>query len=968
LLELASGESFDAGEVGAMSLLQRFSNLRIRNKLLISYSAVFFLSLTVGNTIIYHFVRRNIESNIESELQNTTTAILNMVKTAADVSIKNHLRAVAEKNKDIVKYFYAQYVDGHLSEAEARARAGQVLLSQRIGKTGYIYCLDSEGNIVIHPRPALLGVDLSAYAFIRDQKKRKVGYLEYDWKNPGESSPRPKALYMTYFEPWDWIISVSSYRSEFNELVNVDDFRQSVLSLTFGQTGYSYVLDLSGNLIIHPKLAGINILNETDANDRHFIRDMIKMRSGKIIYAWKNPDEAYHREKLVIFNYIPEFQWIVASSSYLDEFYAPLKTVERIFFFTVTVTLMLVLPLTQWISSTITNPLRELMHKFSQGAEGDISVRMQRRAMDEIGRLAQYFNTFMQTLKAYGQSLKAEIADRKKAEAAIRKSEAKYRELVENANSIILRVDSRGRITFFNEFAQSFFGFSEAEIVGRTSVGTIMPPNDSDGGNMWQMMKQIARHPERHGYYETEAMRRNGERIWVAWTHRAVRDSQGRITEYLCIGHDITESRAAEQEMAKMRHYLQNIVDFMPSILIGVDLSGTITQWNREAYRLTGVAQAAALGKDLAHVLPRFEAHREMILRAISHRILQKTEKVSHPAREPSGYYADIMVYPIIVQHVEGAVIRVDDVTARVRMQEVMVQTEKMMSVGGLAAGMAHEINNPLGAMLQSTQNILRRVSDELTGNHEVAEQCGTHLAAIRSYLKQRRIFAFLEAIRESGERAHKIVDNMLSFSRRSESRKQRVALAALLDKTISLAAHDYDLKKKHDFRRIKIIKEFETEPIQVACVPMEIEQVVLNLLRNAAQAMNGGRHGEGAPRITLRLYRDNSTAVIEVEDNGPGMDPQTLKRIFEPFFTTKDIGIGTGLGLSVSYFIITNNHNGTIEVSSRLAEGTNFIVRLPMEAAALSSCPSNGAVAHLEESDQHGLMRPTIGDGAHHR
>lgn len=132
---------------------------------------------------------------------------------------------------------------------ETKNRTRDVMLSQTIGKTGYIYSIDSHGVILIHPESALIQKDLSGYSFIADQKIRKDGYLEYNWKNPAETQPRPKALYMTYFEPWDWIISVSSYRNEFKELVNVDDFRDSILSLVFGQTGYSYVLDIEGNLI-----------------------------------------------------------------------------------------------------------------------------------------------------------------------------------------------------------------------------------------------------------------------------------------------------------------------------------------------------------------------------------------------------------------------------------------------------------------------------------------------------------------------------------------------------------------------------------------------------------------------------------------------------------------------------------------------------------------------------------------------
>jgi signal transduction histidine kinase len=291
------------------------------------------------------------------------------------------------------------------------------------------------------------------------------------------------------------------------------------------------------------------------------------------------------------------------------------------------------------------------------------------------------------------------------------------------------------------------------------------------------------------------------------------------------------------------------------------------------------------------------------------------------------------MVCPIEAGQVKGAVVRVDDVSQRVRMETIMVQTEKMMSVGGLAAGMAHEINNPLGGMLQSLQNVIRRLSAGLPANETEAAACGTRLKTIRAYMERREIFRFLENIRVSGERAARIVENMLSFSRRSESCKIAVNLADLLDRTVELAAHDYDLKKKFDFRRILIVRHYEPGLTAVPCVATEIEQVVLNLLRNAAQAMNDNGRRSRRPSITLRLRREKEFAVVEITDNGPGMDANQRKRIFEPFFTTKEVGVGTGLGLSVSYFIITNNHNGFMSAESAPGKGASFIIRLPVTA-----------------------------------
>jgi two-component system NtrC family sensor kinase len=300
--------------------------------------------------------------------------------------------------------------------------------------------------------------------------------------------------------------------------------------------------------------------------------------------------------------------------------------------------------------------------------------------------------------------------------------------------------------------------------------------------------------------------------------------------------------------------------------------------------------------------------------------------------------YADIMIYPLEVDGMQGAVIRVDDVTARVRLEDTMVQTEKMLSVGGLAAGMAHEINNPLSGMLQNAQNILRRIDPVLPQNLAAAEACGVDLPRLHAYLETRGVLRFIEGIRQSGERASTTVADMLNFSRQSDSRLVPTRLETLVDRTVGLAAHDYDLRKKYDFREIQIVREFEADLPEVLCAATEIEQVLLNLLRNASQALRLNHPPPQPPCITLRLKHAAPFVRLEVADNGPGMDEETRKRVFEPFFTTKEVGVGTGLGLSVSYFIVTNHHHGTLRAESAPGRGACFILHLPVAAPAVRS------------------------------
>ncbi len=392
----------------------------------------------------------------------------------------------------------------------------------------------------------------------------------------------------------------------------------------------------------------------------------------------------------------------------------------------------------------------------------------------------------------------------------------------------------------------------------------------------------------------------------------------------------IVDLRTKETDLSKTKNYLNNIINSMPSILVGVDQEGKVTEWNVEAERATGISAENAKGKSLNDVYPGLIARLEEVYKTMTEKKPYKAEKLMSWV-DGETRYSDIMVYPLVTNGVEGAVLRIDDVTNRVRIEEMMIQTEKMISVGGLAAGMAHEINNPIGGILQSVQNIFRRVSVDFPKNVQTAQESGTDLGCIRMYLEKREVFSFLEGIRDAGQRAAHIVANMLNFSRQSHSQFTPTPLDALLNNTLELAAHDYDLKKKYDFRHIQIVREFSPDLPAVPCIPTEIEQVILNLLKNAAQAMMDANDSRKNPQITLRLYQEGKSAVIEVEDNGPGMDEKIRKRVFEPFFTTKEVGVGTGLGLSVAYFIINNNHRGTMTVVSTPSIGTKFSVALPI-------------------------------------
>ncbi|WP_286822463.1 PocR ligand-binding domain-containing protein [Desulfobacter sp. UBA2225] len=394
----------------------------------------------------------------------------------------------------------------------------------------------------------------------------------------------------------------------------------------------------------------------------------------------------------------------------------------------------------------------------------------------------------------------------------------------------------------------------------------------------------------------------------------------------------ISQHKKNEEELRKLRNYLSNIINSMPSMLVAVDGEGRVTQWNRQAEQVTGLNFKDAQAQALAKVFPRLADEMKNIRTSILERRVIKSPKVSRKVAQEICY-EDIIIFPLVANGVEGAVIRVDNVTERVRMEEMMIQSEKMLSVGGVAAGMAHEINNPLAAMMQTAQVMAQRLKTaaNIPANLKAAEAAGITMESIERFMEERGIQRMIETIISSGQRVSETVNNMLSFARKEDSAVFAHHLDTILDKTIELAATDYDLKKDYDFKKIEIIREYDDNLPAVFCQASKIQQVILNILTNGAQAMQGA--GTPEPKFIVRTYVDpvRDMACMEIEDNGPGMKEEIRKHIFDPFFTTKPVGVGTGLGLSVSYFIITENHKGEMTVESSPGTSAKFVIRLPL-------------------------------------
>lgn len=394
--------------------------------------------------------------------------------------------------------------------------------------------------------------------------------------------------------------------------------------------------------------------------------------------------------------------------------------------------------------------------------------------------------------------------------------------------------------------------------------------------------------------------------------------------------HAIATQKIIAVQLQDTKRQLQTMINSVPDVLVGVDANGKVNYWNTAAFEKTGRSFDKALGTHILVALPQLPITNEQLLDIIKSQqpfIHQHIQQIEH--EEPKFY--DLRIYPLLNSHTSGAVIQLKDITKRIQIENMMIQNEKMSSLGELAAGIAHEINNPLGIILHNLQNIIRRTSVDLPNNIKAAERFDLNLTSFSNYLQDREILKFLDNIKEAGERAGSIVTNMLEFSRNNHAEKNWIDLKKVIEQSIEFNRNTSIVEHKQ-MADIVVTTKFSADFPLVFGSAAELQQVFLNLLRNAYQALTNDTHPINPhPQVDISGYMRKNEAIIEIHDNGPGIKDNIKAHIFEPFFTTKEVGKGTGLGLSVSYFIITEHHKGSISVSSQHGKGATFKIRLPM-------------------------------------
>ena len=520
-----------------------------------------------------------------------------------------------------------------------------------------------------------------------------------------------------------------------------------------------------------------------------------------------------------------------------------------------------------------------------------------------------------------------DVSARREAERSLARERQLTAAIFESVPGLLFLYDSRGRLVRWNKAHEKMTGYTSDELLGRYVL-------DWFGGNRANVARVVAALrmglEEGAATVEAEMKTRDGRAIPLLLSGVAVMvEGETYLTG---IGIDITERKKVEERLRQSEEKFSRLFRLSPDIIVLMAIDdGRIIDVNETFSRITGYARDEAVGRTAWGLrLYERDMSREVLKEAVREReLVENVDFGLHP-RSGEVIPCVLSAQRLMLEGQECVLCVLRDVRELKRMQEMMIQSEKMISVGGIAAGVAHEINNPLGIIMVTSQNLMQRTRPDFARNIEVARNIGLDMDLLDRYMHTRGLHGFIENIQQAAMRAAEIIRHMLDFSRRSESRRKVCDLRAVMERSIFLAENDYDLKKNYDFRRMRIEWDCDDSSRLINCTETEIEQVFLNLLRNAAQAMASASPEIVDPRMSIRIFGRAGMVVVEMQDNGPGMTAEVKRRAFEPFFTTKPPGVGTGLGLSVSYFIITRSHDGRMSLESAPGRGAKFIIELP--------------------------------------
>jgi PAS domain S-box-containing protein len=481
--------------------------------------------------------------------------------------------------------------------------------------------------------------------------------------------------------------------------------------------------------------------------------------------------------------------------------------------------------------------------------------------------------------------------------------------IIENMLDTLVVLDAEYRITMVNDSLLTLLGHTAGELNGKP-VASIFGNEVENPFNL--PISELLIEKGVYKNYETFYMTREGKSVPILFNCSLIRETNGAVKAIICTGRNMASIKAARALLKTQRDWLEVTLASIGDGVIATDSEGNIIYMNAAAEKMTGSRLSEAEGTSLGRVLDINPALADRVLREFGECVI-----TGRAGRAPA--HLEWHSSPITGKKGEraGTIIILHDVTERKLaeekldgMQDQLIQSEKFSAIGRLSAGIAHEINNPAGYMISNLSMLkdywpkVRALWKEVPGADE----------ALMYILHD--IPAMIEETLEGALKIKEIIGDVMEYAHPDRGEQRLTDLNKVLEKSIVLVWNELKYKCRLD-------KQLEGIPL-VSCNPNQMEQVFLNLLLNAVQAVTTGE-GE----ISVKSRQDGDEAVITICDNGAGIAAEYLDRIFEPFFTTKESAMSMGLGLAISYSIVTRHH-GRIEVESVPGKGSTFTISLP--------------------------------------
>lgn len=549
-------------------------------------------------------------------------------------------------------------------------------------------------------------------------------------------------------------------------------------------------------------------------------------------------------------------------------------------------------------------------------------------------------------MAALGSQL-GQVLQRQRIEKALRDSEALFESLVESLPLNIFRKDREGRFVFANRrFCRTTKKLLK-DVLGRTDFDLF--PFEM-ASKYVQDDRRIIETAEALDMVE-EHRTPDGRRLYVQVVKTVVVDAVGNVVGVQGFFWDVTEKTLAEEVRTVSERRYRQLTEATLDGIVLTDDKGIVLLFNPAAERMFGYSSEEVVGKQATMLAPvetraGHDLERDRFLATHESKVFGRAVEMQLLHKDGTEFPCEVAMTALKTTDDPAGPMQilaaVRDLTERNKMRSVLVQNEKLASIGLLSAGVAHEINNPL-AFVSNNLAVLQRdclgLLQMVQILNERRDAFATALPDLESLWKakadeididylQENLERLLSRTRDGVDRVTRIVQSLRGLARTDSPRRHAVNLCDLIDASLEIT--------KGKFKRsgIEIVQDHPRPP-EVGCVSSQISQVILNLLVNAFQAIESVRKEGGVIQIRSRVLPDE--VILEFQDNGPGIGEEVLPRVFDPFFTTKDVGEGTGLGLSISHHIITA-HGGRIEVDANPGRGACFRVVLPVNPSRSSS------------------------------